>query len=329
MKSYFSFISVIMIHFIIWGKLIYDHPNKWIYILFAVYLGYFIYNIKILRRYSFFFAVLPLKKTLYLILIQVFFLVFILMTPQIYLQIIALLGSFLCEISRLQTFPDQLEEQENTDNLSKRMEEMNQHLLSIRSQRHDFLKHVSAIGHFIGNESNTEAKQYFEELVGEYEEINSAMQGEDTPISAILFKYKNSLKQLGTTVKYQLSVPVSHLPIKKINQVQLLENLLENATDAILSFHARYKYSTLSLSTEVHSGIYILQVKNSAFFEDKHILDGLFERFEVSSKAGEHQGLGTYIISSLVKSHNGRLSYQFQNDELVVKIKLPIIAELP
>jgi LytT family two-component system sensor histidine kinase NatK len=316
-----------MIHLISWGKLIYDHPNIWVYIVFAGYAGYFIYKIKVLGRYPFFFAALPLKKILYLTSIQVFFFVIMLMTPQLYLQIIALLGSFLCEITRLQTLPEEVEEQENADKLSKRMEEMNQHMLSIRSQRHDFLKHVSAIGHYIGNESNTDAKQYFEELVGEYEEINNVMKGENAPVSAILFKYKNILKQLGTTVKYQLYVPVSHLPLKKINQVQLLENLLENATDAIQSFHARYKYSTLSISTEIHSGIYILKIKNSAFFEDRQILDGLFERFEVSSKAGEHQGLGTYIISSLVKSHNGRLSYQFQNDELVVKIKLPIIAE--
>jgi LytT family two-component system sensor histidine kinase NatK len=327
MKRYLYLITVIVVHLVIWGKLMLDHPNIWMCILFAGYLIYLLYNRKIWRRYLFFFAVLPLEKTLYVTLIQVLFLVLVWMTPQLSLQMISLVGSLLCENIRLRTLLDQAEDQERMETWSKRMEEMNQHLLSIRSQRHDFLKHVSAIGHYIDRGSNTDAKQYFDELVGEYEEINSSIKGESAPISSILFKYKNSLKQLGTVVNEQLSVPISQLPLNRLKQVQLLENLLENAADAIHHFHARFSYSKLMISTEIHSGIYIFQIKNSAFFEDKHILDELFEKFEVSSKSGEHQGIGTYIISSVVKSHNGRLAYQFKNDELTIKIKLPIIDE--
>jgi LytT family two-component system sensor histidine kinase NatK len=120
------------------------------------------------------------------------------------------------------------------------MEEMNEHFLAIRSQRHDFLKHVSAIGFIVEQESNQEAKRYFTELLGEYEEINSTIKGEEVQISSILFKYKKIAEQIGTKVDFQFDIPVSDLPMNKMNQVQLITNLLENATDATRSFHSHF-----------------------------------------------------------------------------------------
>jgi LytT family two-component system sensor histidine kinase NatK len=316
-----------MIHFVIWGKFIYDHPSLWAYVSLIGFIGYLLSEVKVLKLYPFLLTVLSLKKTAGFIWIQVLFLVMMFLSVQYSVQLLALSGSFICEIIRIKNFPDLVKDQKNLEKLSKQMEEMDRYLLTIRSQRHDFLKHVSAIGHLMEQESNKDAKEYLEELVGEYEGINSTLKGESTPIGSILFKYKKILNGIGTNVTYKLDVPVSSLPLKKINQVQLLENLLENATDAIRGYHALRSKSSLSVSTAIHSGIYILQIENSAFFKNRHILDSLFEKFEITSKHGEHQGLGTYIISSLVKSHHGILTYQFQNDELKIIIKLPIIAE--
>lgn len=68
-----------------------------------------------------------------------------------------------------------MKDQKNLEKLSKQMEEMDRYLLTIRSQRYDFLKHVSAIGHLMEQKSNTDEKEYLEELVGEYEGINSTL----------------------------------------------------------------------------------------------------------------------------------------------------------
>jgi two-component system, LytTR family, sensor histidine kinase NatK len=42
----------------------------------------------------------------------------------------------------------------------------------VRSERHDFLKHVSAIHYLLESEKNQEAKDYLDQLVDVYEETN-------------------------------------------------------------------------------------------------------------------------------------------------------------
>jgi LytT family two-component system sensor histidine kinase NatK len=328
MKYYFYPVFIFIIHLGSWGKLIYNHSNVWTGILLISCIGYIVFKRKELQQYPFVLSSLPVSKTVYVILLQSLFLVIICTSTQFHLQVVALLGNLVCEVIRMKVFPDQVKQIDYIDRTSRKMEEMNEHFLAIRSQRHDFLKHVSAIGFIVEQESNQEAKRYFTELLGEYEEINSTIKGEEVQISSILFKYKKIAEQIGTKVDFQFDIPVSDLPMNKMNQVQLITNLLENATDATRSFHSHFFHSGLTLHTEIHGGIYILVMKNSAYFEDRRLLDSLFDKFEISSKSEDHQGLGTYIISNIVKAHSGRLSYRFLNHEFMIKIKFPMITNI-
>ncbi|WP_028776256.1 sensor histidine kinase [Shimazuella kribbensis] len=325
MKYYLLPAIIVVIHLTSWGKLLYQSPQLWAGIFFISCVSYFVFNWKEVKRLPFVLHALPLKKTGYLLFVQCLFLLIILFANQLHIQFIAILGVILCEIVRLKQYPVQVMEKDYLAQLSNKMNEMDMHFLTIRAQRHDFLKHVSAIGYFIEQERNQDARQYFEDLLGEYKETNDTIKGEKIHISSILWKYKRIAEQTGTIVNYHLHVPVSRMPINRLNQVQLITNLLENAVDATRSFHTRFAHSAISLHTEVHGGIYIVEIKNNAFFDDRTILDTLFDQFENSSKNGDHQGIGTFIISSLVKSHNGKLSYRYQNQELVIKIKLPLI----
>jgi LytT family two-component system sensor histidine kinase NatK len=328
MKYYLLPTIIVMIHLTSWGKLIYQSnqlPRLWVGIFFVSFVSYFVFKWKEVKRLPFVLHVLLWKKTGYLLYIQCLFLLIILFTTQLHLQSIAILGIFLCEIVRLKQFPMQVMENDYLTRLSDKMNEWDRHFLTIRAQRHDFLKHVSAIGYFINHQSNQDAKQYFEALLGEYNDVNESIKGEKIHISSILLNYKQIAEQAGTVVDFQLNVPVSRIPMNQINQVKLVTNLLDNAADATRNFHSRFTHSAIMMRTEVYGGIYILEMKNSAFFEDRAILDTLFDQFETSSKGGNHQGLGTFIISSLIRSHNGRLSYRFQHDELTIKIKLPLI----
>ena len=58
---------------------------------------------------------------------------------------------------------------------------------------------------------------------------------------------------------------------------------------------------------------------------EKHVLDHLFKTFGRSTKGGDHQGMGTYIIQQLVEKADGTLDFTYRspNLRLVIKILSP------
>jgi LytT family two-component system sensor histidine kinase NatK len=56
----------------------------------------------------------------------------------------------------------------------------------VRSERHDFLKHVSAIHYLLENKNNKEAKTYLDDLVDGYEETNLSIKGERGVVAGVL-----------------------------------------------------------------------------------------------------------------------------------------------
>lgn len=308
-------------------KLLIDQHQLVVMLLVGIHVAIIILHRKEMIMISSSLSTLSFKKTSFFLVLQAIFLAVIVTTIQESSQIISLIGMFVCEIVRLRKLPLEVKEQHEVQQLSKKLEEMNEHFLTVRSQRHDFLKHVSTLEFLIEHETNHKAKEYFRLLLGEYNMVNQAIKGEESHISSILLKYKKLAEQTGTGIEYSFNVPVSSLPMKPIHQVQLIANLLENAVEASQSYHEIYHQSALAVKTEIHGGIYILEIINNAIFTGKNEIDYLFEKFGATSKGKGHQGLGTFIISNLVKSYNGRLSFQYIENTINIKIKIPLIVK--
>lgn len=320
MKNNLSAVFSILIHILAISKLIYDQTFLFFVLIF--YIGLILYFRKELKLLA---SLENHEKFAYLILTQSIFLVLILTTAQTITQLLSLFGIIVCEVVRLKQIPIKITEKNERKHLTDKIEEMNQHFLTVRAQRHDFLKHVHVLDYLMKKDTNIEAKEYFKELLENYEEVNGTIQGEEVHISSLLMKEKMTADRLGINLIYKLDSPISLLPMNKTFQVQLISNLLENAIEAANSYKSSFDQSTVVLETEIHGGIYLLKISNHAYFDDKSHLDTLFEQFGSTTKEGDHQGLGTYIIKNLVDFHRGRLSYQYSNNELVIKIKLPII----
>lgn len=320
MKNNLSVVFSILIHTLAISKLIYD--QTFLFFLLLFYSGLILYFRKELKLLA---SLEEHDKFTHLIVIQSIFLVNILTTAQTFTQLLSLLGIIVCEVVRLKQIPIEITKKNESKHLSDKIEEMNRHFLTVRAQRHDFLKHVHVLDYLMKKDTNIEAQEYFKELLDNYVEVNGTIQGEEVHISSLLMKGKMTADQLGIDLIYKLDYPISLLPMNKTSQVQLISNLLENAIEAASSYKSRFDQSTVVLETEIHGGIYLLRISNHAYFEDKSHLDTLFEQFGSTAKEGDHQGLGTYIIKNLVDMHRGRLSYQYSNNELAIKIKLPMI----
>ncbi|MEH7235691.1 sensor histidine kinase [Bacillus sp. JJ1562] len=196
----------------------------------------------------------------------------------------------------------------------------------VRSERHDFLKHVSAIHFMLENGKNEEAKQYLDELVEGYKETNLSIKGERGVVAGILHQMYRKASALDIAIVYDLDVPLSTLPLSNQQIITLIGNLLSNSIDACEEWQKNYnKQANLSLQFYKRSGLYILHCKNSSLPIPNQILDKLFVNFGKTTKGEGHEGLGTKLIQDVVNEANGFLDFVHKDEEFAIKIKIPAI----
>ncbi|WP_404448356.1 GHKL domain-containing protein [Sutcliffiella horikoshii] len=196
----------------------------------------------------------------------------------------------------------------------------------VRSERHDFLKHVSAVHFMLEDRKAEEAKLYLDNLVENYEETNYSIRGERGVVAGVLHQMYRRGKASGISMVYDLDLPLSTLPISDQKIVALLGNLLSNSLDACEEWQReRGEQAMLTLQFYKRSGLYMLVCKNNTLPVPVDVLDSLFATYGHTTKGGEHEGLGTKIIKDIVEDHQGFLDFVCKVEEFTVKIKVPAI----
>ncbi|WHY88935.1 GHKL domain-containing protein [Neobacillus novalis] len=196
----------------------------------------------------------------------------------------------------------------------------------VRSERHDFLKHASAIHFMLENGKNNEAKAYLDELVDGYEETNLSIKGERGTVAGILNQMYRQAKAAGITMVYDFDLPLSTLPLADKHMVTLLGNLLANSIEACEDWQTEHKQEALiTLQFYKRSGLFLLICKNNSLPIPTPILDALFQTYGKTTKRNGHEGLGTKMIHDIVSEHHGFLDFVYKEQEFTVKIKFPAI----
>ncbi|WP_082687054.1 sensor histidine kinase [Bacillus sp. FJAT-27445] len=203
---------------------------------------------------------------------------------------------------------------------------MNETFRLVRSERHDFLKHISAIHFLLEKDEFGQAKAYLSGLVEGYEETNLSIKGEKGVVAGILNQMYRRAKDSGISAVYDLDLPVSTLPLTDQELVTLLGNLLSNSLDACEEWQALHKrQGFVTLQFYKRGGLYILTCSNSSLPIPTEILDELFHTHGKTTKQHGHEGLGTKMIQDIVKHHNGFLDFVYKDEEFTLKIKMPAI----
>ncbi|GAA0321635.1 two-component system sensor histidine kinase NatK [Bacillus carboniphilus] len=260
-------------------------------------------------------------------ILQVLLLIGVLVTASTMVGILGWMALFLTDFIREDIRNWGIQKDEAIKRLEEEREVQNSIFRTIRSQRHDFLKHISVVQHLLEEDKLKDARAYFASLLGEYETMNMAIKGEEGHIAAILHQYQRLCEEHQVSLTYDFQVPVSSLPLTLTDQTKLLSNLLENSFEAAREYQGKESTATIECRSSLYGGIIVLEIKNSTLPLDKEILDHLFERFDLTSKHKGHEGLGTYIIANLVKQYHGNLSFKYASNELLIKIKFPLIVE--
>lgn len=206
-------------------------------------------------------------------------------------------------------------------------QQLNETFRLVRSERHDFLKHVAALHYLLENREYEDAYRYLKQPVGSYEETNLSIKGERGVVAGILYQIYRRAKALGIDVVYDLNIPLSTLPMSEKEIVIFIGNLLENAIDACEEWQKRTKkQANLILQFYKRSGLFLLTVSNHTCPIPNEILDELFVSAGKTTKGKGHEGLGTKIISDMVKKYDGYLDFEYYKEQFKVKIKIPAIA---
>lgn len=212
----------------------------------------------------------------------------------------------------------------------KQMEEernqFNEMFRIVRSERHDFLKHISVLHYMLENERTHEAHQYLNELVDDYKETNLSIKGERGVVAGILHHMYNRATSLNMDIVYDFDIPLSSLPLTNKEIVTLIGNILSNSIDACEEWQkVNSEKASISFQFNKRGGLYILVCKNSTVTIPTEIIDHLFHSFGKTTKSGDHEGLGTKLIFDIVKKYHGFLDYTHKDESFQLKIKIPAI----
>lgn len=209
---------------------------------------------------------------------------------------------------------------------NREIDHINKTFLVVRKERHDFLKHISALHYMLENKKHEGAGAYLNELVEGYKVTNLSIQGEKGTVAGILHQSYQQGKIKGIEVIYDLESPVSSLPLSDPETTALIGNILGNALDASEEWqNTTGKQANITLQAYKRSGLFLINCKNHTNPIPNEVLDQLFKKHGLTTKTGKHEGLGTKIIADIVKKNQGHLDFIHKNETLTIHIKLPAI----
>ncbi|GLF92092.1 sensor histidine kinase NatK [Bacillus safensis] len=193
----------------------------------------------------------------------------------------------------------------------------NELLLELRSKHHETARHLNAF-----SASNDEHE--IKDLIQQYVKHFPWMKGENAYLASTLHSFFQRAEKEGIALSLDLQAPFSSLPYSKADQVSFTGNLLDNALDAAIEAKQAGKEGSISMTTSIRSGLFLIHCENSTKGMEKHVLDHLFKTFGRSTKGGDHQGMGTYIIHQLVEKTDGTLDFTYRSPNLRIVIKIPL-----
>ncbi|OLP65724.1 hypothetical protein BACPU_13420 [Bacillus pumilus] len=201
--------------------------------------------------------------------------------------------------------------------LTKAESKTNELLLELRSKHHETARHLNAF-------STSNDEHEIKDLIQQYVKHFPWIKGENAYLASTLHTFFQRAKKEGVDLSLDLQAPFSSLPFSKADQVSFTGNLLDNALDAAIEAKQKGVEGKISITTSIRSGLFLIQCENSTKEMEKHVLDHLFQTFGRSTKGGDHQGMGTYIIHKLVEQAEGTLDFTYRSPNLRLIFKIPI-----
>ncbi|MGE6631928.1 sensor histidine kinase [Bacillus sp. NPDC077027] len=190
-------------------------------------------------------------------------------------------------------------------------------LIELRSKNHETARHLNAL-------SISKEADYLQDWINQFAKYYPNIKGENAYLAGTLHTFFERADKAKIELNLDLQVPFSSLPFSKAEQVSLTGNLLENALDSAIEAKNYGNKGVIHVTTSIRSGLFLITCENSTKGMELHILDNLFQTFGHSTKGGDHQGMGTYILQQLIKKSNGTLDFTYRTPMFKLELKIPM-----
>ncbi|MFB9830260.1 sensor histidine kinase [Lederbergia wuyishanensis] len=206
--------------------------------------------------------------------------------------------------------------------LTANYEQQMELLFELRKQRHDLQKHTTALLHAGSDE-------YLSEIHSHYTQIDGILRGESNVVAGALYAYNEQAREKGVSLEYHIQHAISGLPLSEYELISFIGNILENSIDAAYDYSvASSELGKINFYCRKQSGIWIIICKNDTLPLDDHTIERIFTSKSISTKTGDHEGIGTQEIMRIVKAHKGTLDFSVIGDEFTLKIKIPDVRKI-
>lgn len=192
--------------------------------------------------------------------------------------------------------------------------EVNEEMKKIR---HDMKKHLSNIGYMFETNQKKEAKEYIANLTDVINETRQVRFCENYIIDAILNKHmavcknKNIIMDLSTD-------RIPELSINPVDISAILDNLLDNAVEAVEKVEQKNKYIKIKLF--IYKENFTIVIKNPYIgkinVESKEFMTTKYEK--------RKHGYGIKSIKSAIEKNNGIFQYYIEPSEFTTVVMLPV-----
>lgn len=170
-------------------------------------------------------------------------------------------------------------------------------IAKLRSQKHDYLKHLQVVYSLLNNNLNDDAKNYITNISNSFRSKTSRY-GKVSYLDAIAsLKYEECLtKKISFDVYIQDFI--DNLVIKPDEMSSVLLNIIDNAIDSLSSISKDNKYIKLFVYEDEFQ--YVISIKNNG--PKIYNTEGIFEE-GFSTKDGNNRGYGLFLVKNILDKY--------------------------
>ncbi|SHK23269.1 Histidine kinase-, DNA gyrase B-, and HSP90-like ATPase [Anaerobranca californiensis DSM 14826] len=205
------------------------------------------------------------------------------------------------------------EQKTHLDNLGKLVE-------TIQQQKHDFINHLQVIAGLIELNDIEELKKYVKDIAAEVKPQFQFISLKRLELKSLLFVKGGIAKDKNIDFNIKVNDDFEDFPLCKIEGVNLLGNLINNAFIAALCDNKPKVFVYLGVQENEGKKNYIIKVHNNGSTIPANLGDIVFTKGYSTNKT---DGLGLYIVKSIVDIYNGEINYTSSKEngtEFIVKI---------
>jgi two-component system, LytTR family, sensor histidine kinase AgrC len=195
-------------------------------------------------------------------------------------------------------------------------------LEDVRRRQHDFKNHLNTVYSLVlvSDEKTLKEtiKQYIDSLNISLENMEKVLQINNTVVTAIIYNKINEAVKCNIEFKYVIQGDYK-FPFKDHELSEVLNNLLDNAFDAVLNLESDYKKVFLNIG--YYEDGCIIEIGNTGKRIEFNDIGRIFNA-GYTTKQGENRGYGLYNVKKIVESYGGRIQLSFENSYTIFCIKL-------